>query len=343
MPTVRRWPRGLLPVRSGSVTSPTPVDQARVRAAARTVLDEVAADPRYACTAALHVRLGGAVVVDEHRRGPERDDVFSITKTVLALTLGVAARDGLLPPLDQPVASVLPALLGTPAAAHSWRHLLTMTRGAAVDGPWDVDEVTALPGGQVAHVARAPQLSPPGRHFRYDNAGWHLLSAAAGVVLGEPVSAFAARGLLAPLGIAAPVWLADPDGVPFGYAHLRLSAADLGRLGQLLLDGGRVGGQPLLDPGFLRQMCRPHSCGGPPEDRPYGFGIWLDDGLPLAGGWAGQHLLVVPDAGAVVVTTGDPGFALGPPPSDRLPPDWQPALTLVRQHLLPVLRPDRTV
>ena len=325
------------------MSSPQPVDEAEVRTAARAVLDEVAADPRYACTAALHIRLRGTVVVDEHRRGPERDDVFSITKTVLALTLGVAARQGLLPPLDQPVASLLPALLGTPAATHTWRHLLTMTRGAAVDGPWDVDEVTALPGGQVEHVARAPQLSPPGTSFCYDNAGWHLLSAAAGAVLGEPVSVFAARELLAPLGIEAPVWLPDPDGVPFGYAHLRLSAAELGRLGQLLLDGGRVGDEALVDPGFVQQMCRPQSAGGPPEDRAYGFGIWLDNGLPLAGGWAGQHVLVVPDTGAVVVTTGDPGFTLGPPPSDRLPPDWQPALTLVREHLLPVLRPHRAV
>ena len=323
------------------MNSPHPVDEAQVRAAARTVLDAVAADHRYACTASLHIRLGGKVVIDEHRRGPGRDDIFSITKTVLTLALGVAARNGLLPPLDQPVASVLPGLRGTPAAPHSWRHLLSMTRGAVVDGPLDVDEVTALAGGQVPHVARAPQLSPPGDRFDYDNAGWHLLSAAAGAVLGEPVSAFAARELLAPLGFAPPVWLQDPDGVPFGYAHLRLSAAELGRLGQLLLDGGRLGGEQLLDPAFLREMCRPQSSGGPPENRLYGLGIWLDDGMLLAGGWAGQHLLVVREAGAVVVTTGDPGFTLGPPPSDRLPADWEPALTLVRQHLLPVLRPGR--
>jgi hypothetical protein len=42
--------------------------------------------------------------------------------------------------------------------------------------------------------------------------------------------------------------------------------------------------------------------------------------------------------GAVVVTTGDPGFDPGPPPRDDLPADWRPALDLVREHLLPVLR-----
>lgn len=314
------------------------VDTEQVRAAARAVLAAVAADPRYARAAHLQVRVGTDVVVDEHLRGPERGDVFSVTKTVLALALAVAARQGRLPPLDQPVAAVLPALEGTPAAAHTWAHLLTMTRGAETGGAWDVDEVTALPGGQVAHLARAPQRTPPGRVFAYDNGASHLLSAAAGAVLAEPVSAFAARHLVAPLGIPAPVWAADPDGVPFGYGHLRLSADDLGRLGRLLLDGGRVDGRSLLDPAFLAAMTTPHTAGGAPEDRPYGYQLWLDDGMLLAGGWAGQHLLVLPDADAVVVTTGDAGFDPGPPPTDAMPPDWQPALALVRAHLLPVLR-----
>ena len=83
---------------------------------------------------------------------------------------------------------------------------------------------------------------------------------------------------------------------------------------------------------------RPHSAGGPPEDRPYGFLTWVDGDHFFAGGWAGQHVVVVPAARAVVVVTGDPRFRLGPPPTDELPPDWRPALDLVRTHLLPALR-----
>lgn len=321
------------------MTPSSPPSPDAVVEAARRVLDGVAADPRYGRTSHLHVRLGGRVVVDEHLRGPARGDLFSVTKTVLALVLGVAAARGLLPPLDAPVAAVLPSLRGTPAEQDTWRGMLSMTRGAAVDGPWEVDEVTALPGGQVAHLAAAPRLGPPGERFRYDNGASHLLSAAAGALLGEPVAAFADRELFAPLGVAAPQWLTDPDGVPFGYGHLRLGAGELGLLGQLLLDGGRHHGRTLVDPGFLAEMTRPHSAGGPPEHLPYGLHLWLDGSRLLAGGWAGQHVLVVPAAAAVVVTTSDPGFTFGPPPQDEMPADWAPALTLVRRHLLPVLDP----
>jgi hypothetical protein len=123
--------------------------------------------------------------------------------------------------------------------------------------------------------------------------------------------------------------------VTFGFAHLRLSAASLGRLGELW----RTRDPGILDPAYASGMAAVHSPGGAPEHRPYGLGFWLDDGALLAGGWAGQHVLTRPDA--VVVTTGDPGFDPGPPPRDDLPPDWQPALHLIRRHLLPVL--DRLV
>ena len=313
--------------------------RAAVRAAADRLLDELAADPRYRRTSHLHVRVGGAVVVDEHLLGPLSNDVFSVTKSVVATVLGVVAARGLLPDLDEPVADVLPALRGTPAARHTWRHLLTMTRGSVVDGPWEIDAVAALPGGQVAHLAQAPQLHEPGTRFVYDNGAPHLLSAAAAHLVGEPLAAFADRELFAPLGFADHHWPSDPDGVSTGSDGLRVRAADLAALGQLWLDHGRLHGRTVVDRAFLAQMTSTQAAGGPPEGVPYGFLTWVPDAMVLAGGWAGQHLLVVPAAAAVIVTTADAGFDPGPPPTDAMPADWAPALDLVRRHVLPVLRP----
>ena len=301
------------------------------------ILNEIAADHRYGHTSHLQVRVAGETIVHEQLRGRVINNVFSITKSVLASTLAVMAADDLLPPMDSPVADVLPVLRGTPARSHTWRHLLTMTRGAKVDGPWEIDAVAALPRGHVAHIAAAPQLQPPGASFAYDNGGPHLLSAAATEILGEPVSVYAARHLFAPMGVNGVDWPTDPEGYPTGSDGLRLSADALGALGQLWLDHGRVSGRVLLDPLFLAEMTRPQTSGGPPEGVPYGYLTWTPAQMILAGGWAGQHLLVVPAAAAVVAITGDPGFEPGPPPSDQLPADWRPALDLVRRHLLPVL------
>ena len=61
-------------------------DSRAVREAAQLILNEIAADPRYGHTSRLQVRVAGATVVDEHLRGPLINNVFSITKSVLAST-----------------------------------------------------------------------------------------------------------------------------------------------------------------------------------------------------------------------------------------------------------------
>lgn len=267
------------------------MDLQHVRRAAEAVrvgLD----DPVYRHTTHLRVLVDGQVVVDHHRRGPMVGDVFSITKTVLALLVGAASARGVVPPLDAPVTGVLDELSDTPAAAHTWRHLLTMTRGAATDGPWDVDEITALPTGQLRHIACAPQLEPPGTAFRYDDGGTHLLAAALQRVLDRPLLDVADEVLFAPLGIDDRSWLTDRDGVPYGFAHLSLSAHSLGRLGELVLRSGEVDGQRLVPASFVRAMTTASSRGGAPEHLPYGYLCWLDPAGVLAGGWAGQHVLV---------------------------------------------------
>jgi CubicO group peptidase (beta-lactamase class C family) len=298
-----------------------------VLAACERVDREIRTRPEFAHTSHLRVDVGGEVVFDRHYRGPAVADVFSVTKSVLAAVAGIAVRDGLLPDLDLPVGDVL----DLPLPGQTVRHLLTMTRGCETEGPYEIDEVCALPGGWLQRIAAAPALEPPGTRFRYDNGAAHLLAAVLDRLLPVGLAEYAERELFGPLGITAWRWRRDPDGVPTGHAHLELDAAGLAALGRLWLSG------TLLDPAFARDMLTAHTPGGPPEERPYGYLVWVDDAGPLAGGWAGQHVHAVPAAGAVVVTTGDPEFSFGPPATDRLPAGWRPAHDLVTEHLLPVL------
>jgi CubicO group peptidase (beta-lactamase class C family) len=310
---------------------PTPKD------ACRLIDEAIRSEPAYAHTSHLLVEVGGELVFDRRYRGPRVADVFSVTKSVVATLCGIAVREGRLGDLDLPVGQVLPRLAGTPAAAHTVRQLLTMTRGAETDGPFEIDEVMALPTGWLDRIAAAPQLDPPGTRFRYDNGGAHLLGAALSAVVGMPMAGYAEPRLFEPLGITGWRWPRDPDGYHYGAGHLRLAAADLSKLGRLWLDGGRWRGRQLLDPVFAADMATAHNGGGPPEDRPYGYLLWVAPDHLFAAGWAGQLVAAVPAAQAVVVVTGDPRFDPGPPPTDQLQPGWRPAAELVAAHLLPAL------
>lgn len=308
----------------------------------QTVISRLETEPEFRSTSHLRVVVAGEVLVDLHLRGPVVANTFSVTKSVLGTLAGIAARHGRLPDVDAALLEVVPSaefLVGAPAAQQTLRSLLSMTRGAQVDGPYDMDAVAALPSGQIQRIASAPQEMAPGVRCRYDNGAAHLLAHVLTRLLAEPLEAFAERELFVPLGIQRWRWRKDPDGVPYGDAHLALSAESLSRLGLLWLQGGSWGSDPIMDLDFLRCMTTPWSAPIPPEQQRYGWLMWVDPYGYFAGGWAGQHLSVLPSAEAVIVTTGDPKFEFGPPPTDALPPDWRPARELVLEHLVPVLIP----
>ncbi|HEX2157137.1 MAG TPA: serine hydrolase domain-containing protein [Actinomycetes bacterium] len=305
--------------------------------ACRLVDQAIRDQPAYGHTSHLRVEVDGRAVFDRHYRGPEVADSFSVTKSVVATLAGIAVAEGRLDDLDLPVGRALPDLAGTPVAGQTLRQLLTMTRGAETEGPFEIDEVMAQPGGWLERIAAAPQLDEPGTRFRYDNGGAHLFGAALSALVGMPLSAYAEARLFRPLGIGRWQWPRDPDGWDYGAGHLRLAADDLAKLGLLWLDGGRWQGRQLLDPGFASEMVTAHNGGGPPEDHPYGYLLWVAPGHVFAAGWAGQLVAAVPAARAVVVVTGDPRFDPGPPPTDELGPGWRPAGELVTRHLLPAL------
>lgn len=304
-----------------------PAHQKRVLRACEQILHRIEADPAYDRTSGLLVEVGGQVRFSVARRGPALADVFSVTKAVTATLVGVALADGHLRDLDAPAVP----------SPHTWRQLLTMTRGCQTDGEWDRDAVMARPGEWMVHWLHAPQVTAPGRKFRDDDGGYHLLGTALVALTGRRLADYAAERLFAPLGIEEWAWPTDPEGQHLGFGHLRLDRAALAALGRLWLDQGRANGQALLPPEYARAMVTAHTPGGAPEWKGFGFGLWVDKTDFFASGWAGQHVLVLPAADAVVVTTGDAGFDPGPPPTDEMPMGWRPAVKLVREILVPVL------
>lgn len=305
------------------------------------VAEEVRRDPRFGAVGDMIVDVAGTRVWSEHFSGPSVKDVFSVTKTVVATLIGVALQRGDLSGLDAPVNDCLGRRVGHPATPQTLRHLLTMTRGAQGDGPWNEDAIRVRTDSWVAHICSAPQVSAPGTTFIYDNAGVHLAVAVLDRAVGGNVLDYADRRLFAPLGITDWRWLTDPEGIPCGYAHLELTADALVTLGRFWSHDGSWLGRQIVPASYLHDMRTAHTPGGEPENRPYGYLTWVEDRATFfAAGWGGQLVLCRPQATAVIVATGDPKFDPGPPPTDAMPPQWRAPLELLRRHVLPVLDVD---
>jgi CubicO group peptidase (beta-lactamase class C family) len=301
---------------------------------AREFLAAVRSEERCARVTDVLVQQAGRTLVAHSVTPGAARDLFSVTKTVLTILTGIAVDRGLLDP-ERPVRESPGMAEFDSLGAQTVRHLLTMTRGAAVGGEYDLDEVAVGAHNWAAAFARSPQLFPPGTHFAYDNGASQLLAEAVHRAVPGGLQAFAVDNLLAPLGISGVRWDADPSGTPCGAAHLHLSAGDLARVGRLLLDGGAAGGRRVVPADWVAGMREAATSGGPPEHRPFGEGLWLEaDGSFFGAGWAGQLLYCRPADGLVLVTLSDPAFEYGPPATDQMPPDWLAPLQIARSTLL---------
>src|SRR5687767_14136539 len=110
------------------------------RAAEQLAL-QVAADPRCARVTDVLVAQGGRTLVHSHRGPVAPHDLFSVTKTVLALLTGLAVGDGLLSLEDPVTTRVAPHVVRPELRGQTVAHLLTMRRGAETGGRFDLDAV----------------------------------------------------------------------------------------------------------------------------------------------------------------------------------------------------------
>jgi CubicO group peptidase (beta-lactamase class C family) len=310
---------------------------ATLREAAATVAGSIEADARFSRVTSVLFARGGQVVAHHTWRDSDpadRYDLFSVTKTVTALLTGIAIDDGLVA-LDQP-ATVAPRLASFPQLQGvTVRHLLTMTRGAETGAAYDLDEVAVSDQNWATRFAAAPRLDLPGTTFRYDNGSSQLLAEVLHHTTGD-LRSYAEAKLFNPLTFDGWEWAGDPTGVPCGAGHLAVTVTSLAKVGMLLCRCGKSStDQRLVSDDWISAMRRPATPGGPPEDRPYGMGLWIENEEVFFGaGWGGQLLWCRPRDELVVVALTDPGFTYGPPARDQLPADWAAPLDLIRNLLL---------
>ena len=279
---------------------------------------------------AVVVATEGKVVFEEYYE-TDADAYWgmqSVTKSVVSTLIGIAVGEGLIEGPDATLAELLPSyaeVMSPRTAAITLRQLLTMTAGfpggEAAPGP-------AFVGSKdwVRHILIHPEL-PPGERFQYSNGTSHLLSAILSEVTGMSALEYARSRLFDPLGIdtrpalvrtrsslspeeafavydrADFSWPTDPQGVSTGWWGLRLRPRDMIRIGQLFLSEGRWEGEQLVPADWVEQATREQVPADPMDG--YGFQWWTHqidgDHSFQALGYGGQHIVVVPDRGLVVV------------------------------------------
>ncbi len=269
----------------------------------------------------------GKVIREGYRapfRKEDKHSLFSVSKCFTALGVGLLMDEGLLHPSDR-VADLFREYLPSPACPNMEKmtveDLLTMRGGFDIapddlrrhhigevfnDFPYSFRDRKSPDGTDWARdIVRSYVAEEPGRDFLYSSACSYLLSAIIQKKTGMTLKDYVGERLFSRLGITDYYWQHCPKGRTTGGWGLSMRLEDMARCASFLLDGGRIGGEQILDEGYVRKMCSPIvtvSEDTSVYERHYGYQTWvLGDGECYGGiGAFGQFMLIYPEYDAVL-------------------------------------------
>ncbi|WP_380066663.1 serine hydrolase domain-containing protein [Dankookia sp. GCM10030260] len=272
--------------------------------------------------AGLLVIQDGAIRLERYGLGLAESDRWTTMSTVKSLTavlVGAAIRDGAIDSVAAPVARFLPELRGTAYDGVTLGHLMTMASGTAwtevyADPDCDVNRYSRsladkVPGGVLRMMAALPRANPPGSTFLYNSGDTFLLGACLTRAVGRPLAEYLSAKIWQPAGMEFDAFytLESEGGQEIGGSRAGMALRDFGRLAQLILDDGVIAGQRVLPEGWVAAMATPRFAVPQPASPGichYGYCWWLGDGLMSAIGFAGQRIDIRRDERLAMVTLG---------------------------------------
>ena len=253
----------------------------------------------------ISVLRNGAEIYAHEWNGYARTDcahVMSVTKSVMALLVGIAIDQGRIASPDDKVLAYFPdypVKRGEKTIRDvTIRHLLTMRAPYKGKGdPWT--KVCSSPDWTTASLDFLGGRRGITDAFDYRTVCLHILSGLLHRATGQKTVDFANRHLFAPLGIPphenyyaksaeehkqftigklpkGNIWFADPQGLGTPGYGLCLSAADMAKLGQLCLQNGTWNGRQVVSSRWITQMTMPRKVESPWfRGMDYGFLWWI--------------------------------------------------------------------
>jgi CubicO group peptidase (beta-lactamase class C family) len=237
-------------------------------------------------------------------------NVYSVTKSVTSMLVGIAMAEHRLSDLNAPVYSLLPVQASDdPRKARlTLAHLLSMTSGLDCRSAGGATLLQQMLKSRhlAAYMLNRPSDAEPGTVFDYCGGNSEVVSAVLTQTTGASALDLAREELFAPLGITHVSWPTDGDRVSHGWGDLELEPRDMAKLGYLWLHNGRWENRQVIPADYLAQALTRHINVQPGID--YGYGMWLYPGhSPIdfeANGTGGQRITVIPSLDMVEVTTG---------------------------------------
>lgn len=272
-------------------------------------------------TVAYLVIQHDSIVFETYRNGwcdTLTSNIYSSTKTIVALLAGCALDEGKIHSIDDPVSRYIPEYTEGRQPDVTIRHLLTMSAAMGWDEAYSsLFSVTThgYYGDDLYQlVTSLPVDEEPGVQFSYRSGETQLLAFVIEAATGMTISDYAQEKLWRPMGAERPAyWLIDKEGGDEkAFCCFHTTARDVARFGSLLLNHGEWCGRQLISRAYMDSLMTPASYlmnewGDGPLNY-YGYQTWMvryrGHEYPYMKGMLGQYIIAIPERDAIMVRLG---------------------------------------
>jgi CubicO group peptidase (beta-lactamase class C family) len=274
---------------------------------------------------ALLVIKDGVVQVERYQYGRTAEHRYlsnSMAKTMTAMAVGLALREGRIKSLDDRADVYAPTLAGTIYGETTIRNLMRMSSGAKFEELYNGRDdlarygAAARQGGAAAGAkVITTRLYLQGQVFNYASAETDMLALVMRGATGQTLSAYLESRLWQPMGAqTSGLWRAGSDGLERAGGNFNATAQDYARLGILFANDGARPDRPdlgeILPKDFVLEATdwrRHPEAFAPNKATPYygyGYQVWTFPGaqrrFALLGVY-GQSIFVDPSQKLVMV------------------------------------------
>lgn len=276
-------------------------------------------------TTGLLVLRNDSILFETYLMGATAEDHFtswSVSKSVTSTLIGIAAGEGKIASIQDPVDKYLPYLKGSGFEGVSIQHVLQMASGIRFSEKYDDpnSDINQMMYKQFVYFQSLPDWikgfqseETPGETFEYQSINTILLGLLLAEVYGKTLAEVLEEKIWQPMGAEGMAWWNTDEydnEMAFGFLNARLR--DYGRFGLMMLHGGNWNGRQIVSSDWVTEATtlrpgEPHPA-KEEGDTQYQYHWWIpqtgDPGEFMASGYMGQCVYVNPYRNVVIVKTG---------------------------------------
>ena len=250
--------------------------------------------------------------------------LWSATKGFIGILTGIAVDKGLIS-IEDKISDFFPNAPSNKKEI-TIENLLTMKSGINYDnGGYNGEDCILfrkIPSNSVDFVLGLDMDASIGTSFYYKNSDPHLLSAIIQEKAGKTTRDWAKEVLFDKIGITNLEWRTYKDGVTFGGFGILTTPREMGKIGQLVANGGMWNDEQIVSANWIDEMTTARILDTPAEFSNMAFGyLWWKDierEAVFTMGHGGQYIIANKDKNLTIVITSEqhPAFEFSLLPND---------------------------